>query len=169
VGVNKVKSKYYLYNYGMEVLSAALILVACVSAGVSCMFIARNRGAINKHSRQRIKDYEADIKYLGEIKKADAADYRQEILRLKGSINKMKQGTTVTDSDMKNSGLGDVIMQLIPNRYKSIAKPVVPMIEEAVKKDPAIVERIYEKIKSANTANNKKTEPGTETEAVSSL
>ena len=153
----------------MEVLSAALILVACVSAGVSCMFIARNRGAINKHSRQRIKDYEADIKYLGEIKKSDAADYRQEILRLKGSINKMKQGTTVTDTDMKNSGLGDVIMQLIPNRYKSIAKPVVPMIEEAVKRDPAIVERIYEKIKSANTANSKQTQPGAEAEAISTL
>jgi len=153
----------------MEVLSASLILVACVSAGVSCMFIARNRGAINKHSRQRIKDYEADIKYLGEIKKSDAADYRQEILRLKGSINKMKQGTTVTDTDMKNSGLGDVIMQLIPNRYKSIAKPVVPMIEEAVKRDPAIVERIYEKIKSANTANSKQTQPGAEAEAISTL
>ena len=112
----------------MEVLSAALILVACVSAGVSCMFIARNRGSINKHSRQRIKDYEADIKYLGEIKKADAADYRQEILRLKGSINKMKQGTTVTDTDMKNSGLGDVIMQLIPKKYQKAASFLVPQV-----------------------------------------
>ena len=98
------------------------------------MFIARNRGAINKHSRQRIKDYEADIKYLGEIKKSDAADYRQEILRLKGSINKMKQGTTVTDTDMKNSGLGDVIMQLIPKKYQKAASFLIPQVEEAVKK-----------------------------------
>jgi hypothetical protein len=152
----------------MEVLSAALILVACVSAGVSCMFIARNRGSINKHSRQRIKDYEADIKYLGEIKKADAADYRQEILRLKGSINKMKQGTTVTDTDMQNSGLGEVIMQLIPKKYQKAASFLVPQVEEAVKKDPAIVERIYEKIKSANT-NNKPAQPGTETQGVQTL
>ena len=75
----------------MEVLSSALILVAAVSVGVSSMYIARGRSSINKHSRQRIKDYENDIKYLGEIKKADAAEYRQEILRLKGTINKMKQ------------------------------------------------------------------------------
>ena len=61
----------------MEVLSSALILVACISAGVSCMFIARNRGTINKHSRQRIKDFEADIKYLADSKKEEAQDYRK--------------------------------------------------------------------------------------------
>ena len=150
----------------MEVLSAALILVACISAGLSCVFIARNRGSINKHSRQRIKDYEADIKYLGEVKKADAADYRQEILRLKGSINKMNQGSTVTDTDMQNSGLGDVIMQLIPNKYRKAASFLVPQVEEAVKKDPAIVERIYEKIKSAN---NQQTRPKSEAQTTDTL
>ena len=153
----------------MEILSSALVLVAAISAGVSCMFVARNRGSINKHSRQRIKDYENDIKYLGEVKKADAADYRQEILRLKGTINKMKQGTTVTETDMKNaSGLGDVIMQLIPNKYRKAASFLVPQVEEAVKKDPAIVERIYEKIKSANTSN-KQTQPGSEDQATNTL
>ena len=153
----------------MEVLSAALILVACISAGLSCVFIARNRGSINKHSRQRIKDYEADIKYLGEVKKADAADYRQEILRLKGTINKMKQGNTVTETDMKNaSSLGDVIMQLIPNKYRKAASFLVPQVEEAVKKDPAIVERIYEKIKTANTSN-KPTQPGSEDQGTNTL
>ena len=149
-----------------EILSAALILVASLCGGLSCVFIARNRGSINKHSRQRIKDYEADIKYLGEVKKADAADYRQEILRLKGSINKMKQGTTVTDTDMQNSGLGDVIMQLIPNKYRKAASFLVPQVEEAVKKDPAIVERIYEKIKSAN---NQQTRPKPEAQTTDTL
>ena len=48
----------------MEPLTAALILVAAISAGLSCVFIARNRGSINKHSRQRIKDYENDIVLL---------------------------------------------------------------------------------------------------------
>ena len=47
-----------------ELLSSALILVASISAGVSCMFIARSRSVTNKHSRQRIKDFENDIKYL---------------------------------------------------------------------------------------------------------
>ena len=68
---------------------------------------------------------------------------RQEILRLKGTINKMKQGNTVTETDMKNaSGLGDVIMQLIPNKYRKAASFLVPQVEEAVKKDPAIIERV---------------------------
>jgi len=153
-----------------EILSASLILVASICAGLSCVFIARNRGSINKHSKQRIKDYESDIKYLGEVKKADAKEYREEILRLKGSINKMKQGNTVTETDMKNaSGLGDVILQLIPNKYRKAASFLVPQIEEAVKKDPAIIERVYEKIKSANTASNKETQPGTEDQGIQTL
>ena len=149
-----------------ELLSSALILVACISAGVSCMFIARNRGTINKHSRQRIKDFEADIKYLADSKKEEAQDYRKEILRLKSSINRIKDGPAVTDTDMKNSGLGDVIMQLIPNKYRKAASFLVPQVEEAVKKDPAIVERIYEKIKSAN---NQQTRPKSEAQTTDTL
>ena len=151
-----------------ELLSSALILVACISAGVSCMFIARNRGTINKHSRQRIKDFEADIKYLADSKKEEAQDYRKEILRLKSSINRIKDGPAVTDTDMKNSGLGEIIMQLIPNKYRKAASFLVPQVEEAVKKDPAIIERVYEKIKTANTSN-KETQPGTPTETTNTL
>ena len=151
-----------------ELLSSALILVACISAGVSCMFIARNRGTINKHSRQRIKDFEADIKYLADSKKEEAQDYRKEILRLKSSINRIKDGPAVTDTDMKNNGLGDVIMQLIPNKYRKAASFLVPQVEEAVKKDPAIVERIYEKIKTANTSN-KEAQSGSQDQAANTL
>ena len=153
----------------IEVLSAALVLVASLCGGLSCVFIARSRSSINKHSRQRIKDFENDIKYLAESKKEEAKDYRMEILRLKGSINKMKQGVTVTDNDMKNSGLGEVIMQLVPTKYRKAASFLIPQVEEAVKKDPALIEKVYEKIKSANTTSSKQTEPGTETEAVQSL
>jgi hypothetical protein len=151
-----------------ELLSSALILVACISAGVSCMFIARNRGTINKHSRQRIKDFENDIKYLADSKKEEAKEYRQEILRLKSSINRIKDGPAVTDTDMKNNGLGDVIMQLIPNKYRKAASFLVPQVEEAVKKDPAIVERIYEKIKTANTSN-KEAQSGSENQGTNTL
>ena len=115
------------------------------------VFIARSKSVINKHSRQRIKDFENDIQYLAETKKEEAKEYRQEILRLKSSVNRIKDGATVTETDMKNSGLGEVIMQLIPNKYRKAASFLVPQVEEAVKKDPAIVERIYEKIKSANS------------------
>ena len=152
-----------------EILSSALILVACISGGVSCMFIARSRSSINKHSRQRIKDFENDIRYLAESKKEEAKDYRQEILRLKGTLNKMKQGVTVTDNDMKNSGLGEVLMQLIPGKYRKAASFLIPQVEEAVKKDPALIEKVYEKIKSANTTSNKQTQPGTETEGIQTL
>ena len=153
----------------IEVLSAALILVASLCGGLSCVFIARSRSSINKHSRQRIKDFENDIKYLAESKKEEAKDYRMEILRLKGSINKMKQGVTVTDNDMKNSGLGEVIMQLVPTKYRKAASFLIPQVEEAVKKDPALIEKVYEKIKSANTTSSKQTESGSEAEAVQTL
>ena len=153
----------------IEVLSASLILVASLCGGLCAVFIARSKSTVNKHSRQRIKDFENDIQYLAESKKEEAKDYRQEILRLKSSINRIKEGTTVTDTDMKNTGLGEIIMQLIPNKYRKAASFLVPQVEEAVKKDPAIVERIYEKIKSANTTSNKQTQPGSESEAVQSL
>ena len=134
-----------------ELLSSAIILVACISAGVSCMFIARSRSVINKHSRQRIKDFENEIKYLADRKKEGEAEHALEVKRLNGFVNRLKNGNTVTDSDMKDSGLGEVIMQLIPNKYRKAASFLVPQVEEAVKRDPAIVERIYEKIKSANS------------------
>ena len=149
-----------------ELLSSAIILVACISAGVSCMFIARSRSSINKHSRQRIKDFESDIKYLADSKKEEAADYRKEIMRLKNVVSKAKDGPTVTDTDMKNSGLGEVLMQLIPGKYRKAASFLIPQVEEAVKKDPAIIERVYEKIKSAN---NKSAELGAQVETVNTL
>ena len=149
-----------------ELLSSALILVACISAGVSACFIARGRSSINKHFRQRIKDFESDIKYLADSKKEEAADYRKEIMRLKNVVSKAKDGPTVTDTDMKNSGLGEILMQLIPNKYKAIGNYVVPMIEEKIKNDPTLVDKFYEKIKSAN---NKPSEPGSKVEATATL
>jgi hypothetical protein len=151
-----------------ELLSSALILVACISGGVCACFIARSRSVINKHSRQRIKDFENDIKYLADRKKEGDAEHALELKRLNGAVNRLKNGNTVTDSDMKDSGLGEVIMQLIPAKYRKAASFLVPQVEEAVKKDPAIVERIYEKIKSANTSN-KQTEPGTQDQTVTTL
>jgi len=151
-----------------QLLSSGIILVASICAGLSCVFIARGRSSINKHSRQRIKDFESDIKYLADTKKEEAAEYRKEIMRLKNVASKAKEGPTVTETDMKNSGLGEVIMQLIPSKYRKAASFLVPQVEEAVKKDPAIIERVYEKLKSANT-NNKQTQPGAEVETTNTL
>ena len=153
----------------IEILSAALVLVASLCGGLSCVFIARSRSSINKHSRQRIKDFESDIKYLADSKKEEAYEYRKEIMRLKNVVSKAKDGPTITDTDMKNSGLGELIMQLIPGKYRKAASFLVPQVEEAIKNDPTILDKVYDKIKSANTASNKKNEPGTESEAVKSL
>ena len=139
-----------------DLLSSALILVACISAGVSACFIARGRSSINKHSRQRIKDFESDIKYLADSKKEEAVDYRKEIMRLKVMNTKQQEGlTTITDKDMKNSGLGEVIMKLIPAKYRGIAGPIAPMIEKAVKDDPTLLKRVYDKLQSANSGPSK--------------
>ena len=59
-------------------------------------------------------------------------------------------------------------MQLIPNKYRKAASFLVPQVEEAVKKDPAIVERIYEKIKTANTSN-KEAQSGSQDQAANTL
>ena len=153
----------------IEVLSAALVLVASLCGGLSCVFIARSRSSINKHSRQRIKDFENDIKYLADSKKEEAYEYRKEIMRLKNVVSKAKDGPTITDTDMKNSGLGEVIMQLIPGKYRKAASFLVPQVEKAIKDDPTILDKVYEKIKSANTTSNKQTEPGSETEGIQTL
>jgi len=153
-----------------EVLSAALILVACISGGISCMFIARSRSVTNKHSRQRIKEMESDIRYLTDNQKTEAKEYRKEIMRLKVVNTKQQDGlTTITDKDMQNSGLGEVIMQLIPGKYRKAASFLVPQVEQAIKNDPSLLDKVYEKIKSANTTSNKQTQPGTEAEGIQTL
>jgi len=149
-----------------ELLSSAIILVACISAGVSCMFIARSRSSINKHSRQRIKDFESDIKYMTDTHQQDAANYRKEIMRLKNVVSKANEGASITDSDMKNTGLADVIMKLIPAKYRGIAGPIAPMIEKAVKDDPTLLKRVYDKLQSANSSP---TQPGSEVKATTTL
>ena len=136
----------------MEILSAALILVAALSAGFSCVFIARNRGSINKHSRQRIKDYENDIKYLGDINRNDAKEYREEITRLKGLANRLKQGTEITKNDVNNSsGIGPLLMKLIPNKYRDIAKSLMPKIEAHLIEHPEVLGNIKDEILKANS------------------
>ena len=153
----------------IEVLPAALVMVASLCGGLSCVYIARGRTSINKHSRQRIKDFENDIKYLAESKKEEAKDYRQEILRLKGTINKMKQGVSITDNDMKNQGLGEVIMQLIPGKYRKAASFLIPQVEKAIKDDPTLIDKVYEKFKYANTTSNQQTQPGTQDQGIQAL
>ena len=136
----------------MEPLSAALIMVASISAGLSCVFISRGRSNINKHSRQRIKDYETDIKHLGDTNRNDAKDFREEILRLKGVANQLKQGTEITKNDVNSSsGLGPIIMKLVPNKYRSIAKSLLPKVEAHLIEHPEVLGNIKDEILKANS------------------
>ena len=153
----------------IEVFSAALILVASVCGGLCAVFIARSKSAITKHSRLRIKDLSEDYNNMIQSNKEATKIYKDKIRELNAAVSRYSRGETVTDSDMKSDGLGEVIMQLVPRKYRKAASFLIPQIEEAVKKDPALIEKVYEKIKSANTTSNKQTEPGTQTEGIQTL
>ena len=141
----------------MDIISSALVLIACAGISGSAILITRNRTGISKHSRQHIKDVQADLNYLREQKNNDIKDLRQENLRLKGQINKAKQGTTVTDTDLKNSAnLSETLMsKFIPRKYHEVVRPLLPKAEAYLSEHQ---EEIIEQIKSIN---NKKTAPGT--------
>jgi len=116
------------------------------------VFIARSKSTVNKHSRQRIKDFENDIQYLAESKKEEAKDYRQEILRLKSSINRIKEGTEITKSDINNSsGISDIVMKLVPNKYRDIAKSLMPKVEAHLIEHPEVLGNIKDEILKANS------------------
>ena len=133
----------------MEVLSSALVLIACASIGGSAIFITRNRTGMSKHSRQHIKDVQSDLNYLRDQKNQDIKDLRHENLRLKGMVNKAKQGTTITDNDISNSGnLSEMLMiKLIPRKYHEMVRPLLPKAEAYLQEHQ---EEIIEKIKSSN-------------------
>ena len=141
----------------MDVFASALVLIACAGISGSAILITRNRTGISKHSRQHIKDVQADLNYLREQKNNDIKDLRHENLRLKGQINQAKQGTTVTDTDLKNSAnLSETLMsKFIPRKYHEVVRPLLPKAEAYLSEHQ---EEIIEQIKSIN---NKKTEPGT--------
>jgi hypothetical protein len=141
----------------MDVFASALVLIACAGISGSAILITRNRTGMSKHSRQHIKDVQADLNYLREQKNNDIKDLRHENLRLKGQINQAKQGTTVTDTDLKNSAnLSETLMsKFIPRKYHEVVRPLLPKAEAYLSEHQ---EEIIEQIKSIN---NKKTEPGT--------
>ena len=139
----------------MEILTASIILISCLSIGCCSVFITRNRTGINKHSISYIKDMQQDLKYLAEAKKQEALEYRKEILRLKGSNNRLKAGPNITESDMESGDIASVLLQKLGlGKYSKFLEPYKAKINEAIleKKDD-IIETIQ--------SNNKKAEPGT--------
>jgi hypothetical protein len=133
----------------MDVFSSALLLIACAGLSGSAILITRNRTGMSKHSRQHIKDVQSDLNYLRDQKNQELKELRQDNLRLKGMINKAKQGTTITETDMSNAtGLGEMLMtKLVPSKYHSIVKPLLPKAEAYLAEHK---EEIIEEIKSSN-------------------
>ena len=89
------------------------------------------------------------------VKKQEALEYRKEILRLKGSMNRLKAGPNITESDMESGDIASVLLQKLGlGKYKKFLDPYMPKINQAIaeKKDD-IIETIQ--------ANNKKAEPDT--------
>jgi len=150
----------------LQELTAGLILVASVCAGICAVFIARSKSSVNKHSRQRIKDFESDIKYLAESKKQEAKDYRMEILRLKGTINKMKQGPDFTEKELiDGSGIGDLLLTKFGlGKYRKFLQPYLPQIEKAIVENK---DEIINTIKSKS--NNQAPQPGTQNQDLTTL
>ena len=155
-----------MYVMELQELTAGLILVASVCAGICAVFIARSKSSINKHSRQRIKDFESDIKYLAESKKEEAKDYRMEILRLKGTINKMKQGPDFTEKELiDGSGIGDLLLTKFGlGKYRKFLQPYLPQIEKAIVENK---DEIINTIKSKS--NNQAPQPGTQNQDLTTL
>jgi len=151
----------------IEILSASLILVASLCGGLCAVFIARSKSTVNKHSRQRIKDFENDIKYLADSKKEEAQDYRKEIMRLKNVVSKAKEGPALTERDIESSsGIGEVLIKKFGfGKYlKYLPQGTLENIEKGIMENKdEIIKGIQER------ANNKQAQPGSEAQATTSL
>ena len=133
----------------MELLTSALILVACISVGLCGIIISGRRVGASKHTRAYVKDIQQDLNYVKEQKNSEIKELRHETLRLKGIINKTKQGTTITESDLDmKGGLAEGLMsKLIPRKYHDMVRPMLPKAEAYLMEHQ---EEIIGKIKSIN-------------------
>lgn len=133
----------------MELLTSALILIACVSVGLCGIIISGRRVGASKHTRAYVKDIQQDLNYVKEQKNNEIKELRHEQQRLKGIINKSKQGTTITESDLDmKGGLAEGLMsKLIPRKYHDMVRPMLPKAEAYLMENQ---EQIIEKIKSIN-------------------
>ena len=72
----------------MDLLTSAVILVACISCGLCGIIISGRRGGASKHTRAYVKDIQQDLNFVKESKNLEIKELRHEQQRLKGIINK---------------------------------------------------------------------------------
>jgi hypothetical protein len=128
-------------------LVSGLLLVSCVSLGISGIIITRNKGNNPTIFRRRIREYEEDNKSL-----------MIEIRKLKGQIARMKQGPTLTETDIKSGGRNvlDTVIDGLPTNYKKLAKKYKHLVEPLVMdKDgnlkPEVTEKLTDIISKSNS------------------
>lgn len=136
----------------MDLLISSLLLVSCVSCGICGIIITRNKTTISPIARRRIKEYEEDTKA-----------HLKEITRLKGAVNRAKQGPTIRDVDIQTgqgSTVLDTIIEGLPQNYKKIARKYKHMIEPLVLDEHGSLKpEVIEKISSITTKGPKPAEP----------
>ena len=123
--------------------------MACVSVGLCGIIISGRRVGASKHTRAYVKDIQQDLSYVKEQKNNEIKELRHEQQRLKGIINKSKQGTTITESDLDmKGGLAEGLMsKLIPRKYHDMVRPMLPKAEAYLMEHQ---DEIIGKIKSIN-------------------
>ena len=119
----------------MDLLTSAVILVACISVGLCGIIISGRRVGASKHTRAYVKDIQQDLNFVKESKNQEIKELRHETLRLKGIINKQKQGPTLTEKELTDgSGIGEVLIKKFGfGKYiKYFPKGTIQQIEKGI-------------------------------------
>ena len=119
----------------MDLLSSALILVACISVGLCGIIISGRRVGASKHTRAYVKDIQQDLNFVKESKNQEIKELRHETLRLKGIINKSKQGPVLTEKELTNgSGIGEILINKfgLGKYVKYLPKGTLGQIEKGI-------------------------------------
>ena len=130
-----------------DLLVSGLLLVSCLSLGISGIIITRNKTTLTPIARRKLKEYEEELK----------SNYT-EVRRLKGVIARQKQGPTLTETDLKSGGhtVLDTLAGGLPtnykkvyNKYKHILEPLVMDKDGNLK--PEITEKLTDIISKSNS------------------
>ena len=130
-----------------DLLVSSLVLVSCLSLGISGIIITRNKTTLTPIASRKLKEYEEELK----------SNYT-EVRRLKGVIARQKQGPTLTETDLKAGGRNvlDTVIDGLPTNYKKLAKKykhlVVPLIiNENGELKPEVTEKLTDIISKSNS------------------
>ena len=130
-----------------DLLVSGILLVSCLSLGVSGIIITRNKTTLTPIARRKLKEYEEELK----------SNYT-EVRRLKGVIARQKQGPTLTETDLKAGGRNvlDTVIDGLPTNYKKLAKKYKHLVEPLIINEngelkPEVTEKLTDIISKSNS------------------